>query len=107
MPDPAVPLSAQSDSARCAVIAVNLATEATMWGATFTDDGTGLDPHAKCEAFWRSIKADWPGWEPSYVMNDAARELMKHRRMWGMGFTDNNPMTARIEAHNAEVDARA
>lgn len=88
--------------AKAAVIAVNLATDECMFGASFTDDGTGLDPHAKCEGFWRSIEGDWPGWEPTYVMNDAARDLMADRHMWQMGIKDG-PMGARIVAHNAAL----
>lgn len=90
-------------SAKAAVIAVNLETEECMFGAAFTDDGKGLDLQAKCEQFWKSLAADWPGWEPSYVLNEEARELMKERRMWTWGLSSCGAMADRIRAYNAEL----
>lgn len=100
-------MSFQSNEvARAAVVSVNMATEEVLYGATFTDDGTGMDPRFKCVQFWESIQADWPGWQASYVSNVAADELAKDRRLWSMGMSDDGPMAARIEAYNAEVEAR-
>jgi hypothetical protein len=71
------------------------------------DSGEGLDPQMRCQRLWESVEDDWPGYQVTYVLNEPARELMSHRRMWGMGFDgDDNPMAARVEAYNAEVEAR-
>lgn len=70
------------------------------------DKGEGMDPLFQCEALWESVEDDWPGWEVGYITNDAAGELAGHRRMWQYGMKDDNPMTARIERYNAEVQER-
>jgi len=86
----------------------NLETGDCMTVGRFEDDGTGLDPRTKAEALWESVKDDWPGWEVAYLLNDAAAELMKQRRMWSLGMSDEgDEMPARIEAHNASFSPGA
>lgn len=92
--------------AKCLCVMVNLETEECMSVGAFTDDGTGLDPKSKCEALWRSVEGDWPGYVAKYVMNDEAAELASAVTLWQCGMKDDNVMTERIEAHNREMDRR-
>lgn len=96
-----------AEKAIAAALMVNLETGDHKLVDLVTDDGTGLDPQKRCEQLWESVKDDWPGYQVTYVLNEPARELMAHRRMWGFGFEDDNPMTERIEAYNAEIEARS
>ncbi len=93
--------------AKAAMVMVNLETEECMFGAAFEDNGEGPDPVASCKALWDSTSADWPGWEPTYVANEEARELAKQREMWGLGMSDeSDEMPARIETMNDEIEKR-
>lgn len=85
---------------------VNLTTGDHKLVDFVVDDGTGMDPRFNCELLWESVEDDWPGWEVGYVTNKAADDLAGYRRMWQMGMKDDNPMSERIEAYNAEVEAR-
>lgn len=99
------PASAEraEERAKAAAVMVNLTTEEANLVVAIEDDGEGLDPLAKCEALWRSVEEDWPGWRVAYVANDAAKEMATARRLWQVGMLDDDdPMKARIEAHNAE-----
>jgi hypothetical protein len=96
----------QVEVAKAAAVMVNLETGDHKLVDLVEDSGEGLDPQMRCKQLWESVKDDWPGYQVTYVLNDSARELMSHRRMWGWGFTDDNPMTARIESYNAEVEGR-
>lgn len=93
--------------ATAAAVMVNLETGEHKLVDFVKDDGTGMDPRFRCEQLWESVEDDWPGWEVGYVTNEAADALAADRRLWqcGMG-DDDNAMTARIEAYNAEVEAR-
>ena len=93
--------------AKAAMVMVNLETEECMFGAAFEDMGEGPDPVASCKALWDSTSADWPGWEPTYVANEEARELAKQREMWQLGMSDESDvMPARIEALNNQLKGR-
>lgn len=96
-----------SEVAIAAALMVNLETGDHKLVDIVTDDGTGMDPQQRCEWLWESVEDDWPGYKVTYVMNDAAKSLMADRRMWSMGFKDDNSMTKRIEAYNAEIKARS
>lgn len=96
------------DIAKAVGVMVNLDEEKVMMTAAFLDEGTGLDPHARCEALWESVKDDWPGYEHIIVTNDAAAKLKADRFLWQCGIRDDdNTMTVRIEAHNAKMASRA
>jgi hypothetical protein len=94
------------EKAKAAAIMVNLETGDHKLVDLVEDDGTGLDPQMRCQQLWESVEDDWPGYQVTYVLNDAARNLMSHRRMWGMGLKNDNQMTERIDAYNAEVESR-
>lgn len=96
-------------TAKAAAIMFNLDTpdEPPMVVGLFEDDGEGMDPRFKAETLWESVEEDWPGWQVAYIANDDADELTKQRRMWSFGMSDDDDeMHARIEAHNAAIDAR-